>query len=300
MAKLSILPADVGVARHDTFHLRDGWLVKATRAVEKDGGSLSGPGAHHNLGVGKNMLSAIRHWALTTRLVVGSGGTSLALTDLGRQLLQADPFLEAAGTLWVIQHELASNPQRATFWYWMFNEMDVEEISEDVALRGFRDWLARKYPEHPSPSMQSIGKDWSCFVRTYLPGRRNEIWDEIQSPLVPLGLAERTLGAGLRLLVGRKTELSPQIFAWACARFLQADRSESAITSYDELRWLPRSPGRLFCLDTRSIVEFVERLVEMNWARVSGTAGLRTVHFSLPDPDAILGEYFSGRPALDG
>ncbi len=42
-------------ARHETFHLRDGWLYKGMDSIRKDGSSLFTKDAHHNLGIGINM-----------------------------------------------------------------------------------------------------------------------------------------------------------------------------------------------------------------------------------------------------
>lgn len=38
-------------ARHETFHLRDGWLFKGLAAVQADEFALYARDAHHNLGL---------------------------------------------------------------------------------------------------------------------------------------------------------------------------------------------------------------------------------------------------------
>jgi hypothetical protein len=157
------------------------------------------------------MLSAIRYWCQATQLTTPSERSVLDITPLGSALLRNDPYLEDSGTLWIIHHELASNKSKATFWYWMFNELDTDEIDEDSAVEAFQQWLMRNYPEIESVSEQSIRKDWSCFLRTYTSARRNELWDEMQSPLASLQLAERVSNTRITFHIGRKLELSTAI-----------------------------------------------------------------------------------------
>lgn len=61
---------EIGLGRHQTFHLRAGWLAKALRSLRDDAEALSGPESHHDLGVGKNMLEAIRFWVVAADLAV--------------------------------------------------------------------------------------------------------------------------------------------------------------------------------------------------------------------------------------
>ena len=54
-------------ARHDTFHIRDGWLTKGLNLVKQN--LLSKQDIHHDIGVGINMLKSIKHWLEATNLV---------------------------------------------------------------------------------------------------------------------------------------------------------------------------------------------------------------------------------------
>jgi len=56
-------------ARHETFHLRQGWWFKGLNALSADPEALYAPDAHHQLGVGINMLRSILYWVQATDLV---------------------------------------------------------------------------------------------------------------------------------------------------------------------------------------------------------------------------------------
>src|SRR3989344_1181572 len=113
----------VTIARHETFHFRDGWLLKGLNAIRSDPIALSSPDIHHELGVGKNMAASIRYWVQAVGLAeqVGprvSGRSPLSWTPLAEFVVSRDQFLEDIATLWLLHLELASNARGATFWYW--------------------------------------------------------------------------------------------------------------------------------------------------------------------------------------
>ena len=49
-------------ARHQTFHLRAGWLAKALEALVQDSMIFSSKTAPSQLGMGKNMVQSLRFW----------------------------------------------------------------------------------------------------------------------------------------------------------------------------------------------------------------------------------------------
>jgi len=86
-------------ARHETFHLRDGWLFKGLAAVQADEFALYARDAHHNLGIGLNMLKSLLYWLQATNLVqaVPAKGTSrppLRPTRLAELVYAHDPYFE--------------------------------------------------------------------------------------------------------------------------------------------------------------------------------------------------------------
>lgn len=120
------IAARVSFSGHETFPFRYTWLKKAVDAVDAEPYALHADDAMVRLGVGKNMVSSIRHWGLATGMLAegsarrGSRIRPLAPTDLGRSLFLDggwDPFLEDPGTLWLLHWQLASRPEPATTWY---------------------------------------------------------------------------------------------------------------------------------------------------------------------------------------
>ena len=84
-------------AGHETFHLRDGWIYKGLQALQTDGSALYHTDAHHNLGIGINMLKSLIYWLRATNLVEirrvkGQVKPTLELTPLSSLILKVEPY----------------------------------------------------------------------------------------------------------------------------------------------------------------------------------------------------------------
>ena len=279
---------DLAIARHDTFHIRDGWLLKGLHAIRGDQFALSKLDVHHALGVGKNMASAIRYWVQATGLAAPAGPrvngrVPLHWTRSAEFVVQYDQFLEDIATLWLLHLELASAADIATFWYWAFNECEDTAFSEEDLVLGFLAWSATVTTDPVNEN--SVKKDASVFVRTYrAPDRSTSriLDDPLDCPLTALRLVRATGSVKpYSFAIESKPSLPIQVVAYAILRYCQCTKPGIEAISIDELRWAPGGPGRLLLLDARSLTEISERLEEISkgaWIRVHQTAGVRNVH----------------------
>ena len=114
-------------ARHETFHPRYGWFRKAATAAAQDPGMFLRDDATVELGVGKNMVKAIRFWGEAAKLIcevpnperprvplVVPTRAAVALFDEAKG---ADPWLELPGTLWVLHWLLLRPPCLLPVWW---------------------------------------------------------------------------------------------------------------------------------------------------------------------------------------
>src|SRR5690606_5007171 len=142
------------------------------------------------LGVGKNMVKAIRHWGLATGVLEeepGSRGRLIKPSNFGLRLFGDDgwdPYLEDPATLWLIHWQLASTPGRATTWYWLFNQHPTPDFTVDAVVQA----LVRLARENGWPKLTpaSLRRDIDCCVRTYFSGRkaaRAVLEDTLDCPL---------------------------------------------------------------------------------------------------------------------
>jgi hypothetical protein len=180
-------------AKHETFYLRDGWLNKGIRAVAENRNIFLEDKAPEMLGLGRNMVRSLRFW-------MQAGGISSEkrvknhtwqqLTRFGELLLQYDLYQELDGTLWFLHHNLISNRELVTAWYWFFNHYAPTRFSHREFLERLKAWInTQTVEEGKSVEDSSLRKDFDCLLKTYLPSRRGTSpEDMLESPLVTLGL----------------------------------------------------------------------------------------------------------------
>jgi len=276
---------------HETFPLRYGWLKKAydkVREAERNGevcrGVFQNEDAIASFGVGKNMVTSIRHWAVACRIIEDSHerpGT-YSTTALGNLLFDpedgVDPFLESQAALWLIHWQLAGTPDKTTTWYWVFNhyhkrDFDREHLSEGLLK------LCQHLNLTRTASM-TLKRDVECFIRTYVGkggAERVVHEDNLECPLTELALI-KPLGKrdGFQTARGPKSSLPDGIFVSALYEFWKWFTSASTL-SFEAIMYEPGSPGRVFLLDENDILERLARISEVTNGSLqwSETAGLR-------------------------
>ena len=82
------------VSGHEKFPLREGWISKGILCVSTDNRLFSGVDGADKLGVGSNMVKAIRYYMQTFNLVEESVSQRSKLTPFGQVILKEDLNLE--------------------------------------------------------------------------------------------------------------------------------------------------------------------------------------------------------------
>ena len=186
MLPLAFSPEHASFGRAQSFVLRLGWLPKACIAATDDPEIFYGDKAIVELGVGKNMVTAIRHWAAATD-VLEMGGKEAILTDFGKYIFGengVDPYLEDESTLWLLHWKIVSRPRLFTAGYWIFNKFYKPYFSADEVVRV----LCEEMKDSKSGA-ESIKRDVDTVLRMY-SNRRVAAYDEdaLATPFPSLGL----------------------------------------------------------------------------------------------------------------
>ncbi len=240
-------------AGHETFTLRYGWLKKAVDATRQRQDIFLQDDALVTLGVGKNMVRSIRHWGLVTGIleesddVPNNRGRSIRPSALGDLLFGPrglDPYLEEAGTLWLIHWQLAGIPDGPTTWFWVFNHLPDSEFTKEklladlVALAGQAGW--KRVADN------SLRRDIDCFLRTYVPARtsRTAVLEEtLDCPLAELGLIQELEANHVYGFArGEHASLPLPVFAYALLALLGEDRRPAQRPDVRRSRLSARKP----------------------------------------------------------
>ena len=303
-------------AGHETFPCRYGWLKKSFDAIDLAQSNedrrrvFSTDPAIAVFGVGKNMVSSMRHWALACGVLDASGGKhklgDLAPSSFGRIVLSGDPYLERPASLWALHWQLVSNPGRATTWYYAFNEFNeaifgrealaakllsrLDDLRETGRLTGGR------------ISRATVERDVECLIRTYVPrtGARAGAEDSLECPFAELGLMATLAGVGaVQFRRGPKPSMPDEVFAFALCDFWRDQYGTRGSLTVETVTYEPGSPGRAFVLDEDSVVERLERIEHVTGGALAWdeSTGLRQVTARRPiaamDPESLLGALYA-------
>ncbi len=275
---------------HETFPLRHLWLRKAYDAVVECGRRaprqlFSGPESIVTFGVGKNMATAIRHWALACD-VIRLNGDVYEPTPLGDFLFKKrsgrDPFMENPATAWLIHWKLAGRPDRTTTWFYSFNHLATPTFDRSDLVQQITELCEEmsKCCGWKRNSLATIRRDVECFLRSYV-ARIDEKYpeDSLESVLAQLGLIQPVGSKAFQFRRGPKPSLPEGVFLLALEEFWRRSTGGQATLSVESLTYEPGSPGRVFKLDEWSLVDRLAKIEESSEGRYlwSDTAGVRNV-----------------------
>ena len=278
----------VSFSGHETFVFRYGWMKKAIDAVQDNPTLFTCDDAMVALGVGKNMVRSIRHWALATRILEEeprTRGNQLKPTELGKLLFGAggrDPYLEDINTLWLLHWNLVTNEERSTTWCWAFGKLPSDEFTKDYLAGVIREEIQRRNLKSPSES--SLRRDIDCFIHTYTAtsaAKRAVLEDSLDCPIVELSLIEEDVIPNLfRFKRGAQRTLSGEVFAYALLEFWDRVAAARETLSFTEVAYGFASPGVAFRVDENSLSERLDSLEQITNGRLvyAETAGLKQIY----------------------
>lgn len=272
---------------HETFPFRYPWLKKGFDAVRENPGVFSCDDAITTLGVGKNMVSSIRHWCLAAGVLAENrdAGRALQPTELGMLLLDndgLDPYLEDPATLWVLHWQIASNRSRATTWFWTFSHFNEPEFTREALASALLKWTQTLPGKQVAES--SVRRDVEVFLRTYVPSpssRGDIAEDTLDCPLTDLGIITQSGdGRAYRFQRGTQRGLPDGILLYSVLHFWESFAPAAETLALHDIARQPGSPGRMFKIDESSLVERLERIEQATDGKLSygETAGLRQLY----------------------
>ena len=290
---------------HQTFPFRYTWLKKGVDAVRDKPTIFSSEDASVTLGVGKNMVSSIRHWGSVAGLIrtdTYERGRLLP-TPLGKAIFDDkdgfDPYLDDPATLWLIHWQISTNINQATAWYWAFNILRENQFTSDTFKKELYEWTRQQKETMRPVSDNTLQRDVNCFIRTYCQSRHTAaiVEESFDCPLVELNLiVELPNGDGYEFQRGEKETLPIEVFAAMLIAFWDARFSDRDAMSFRELMYAPISPGRIFRLDEDTMTLYLERLEHLTDGvlRYDETADLKQVYRSGNlNPMELLERYYA-------
>lgn len=106
---------------HDTFFIRKGWLSKGMKAVQTkpDVFVAKDENPMDVLGIGSNMVKALRYWLVATNLTeeaIQNKKRIQKFTDFGTQVYKNDRYMEEYGTLYLLHYMICFANNEKNCW----------------------------------------------------------------------------------------------------------------------------------------------------------------------------------------
>lgn len=167
-------PADRGAptfrfSGHQTFPLRITWIPKAVGEIVAGRDPLSDiDEGITELGLGKNMVEALRCWIEAFQIASRAEG-KWKLSTIGSMIFEPaeglDPYFEDVSTAWLL-HWLISTNEEAPFFAWecMFNRWPATEFSASQVIDAFQ--KESNATARPPPLLPYANTGKSFFIAT--------------------------------------------------------------------------------------------------------------------------------------
>jgi len=286
MAQLSVT-AKPQFSGHETFPLRQLWLRKAYDVIagkdpSKTKTVFSDEDAIAKFGVGKNMVLSIRFWATACQIIKTddlNGGYKA--TETANLLFNGydglDPYCERPGTTWLMHWFLASQPEKTTTWYYVFNHITQQVFDREIVVSSLANFAKE---QGLKISAATLKRDVDCCIRSYVPRAGGDSPEEMSEPLLgELGLIQQNAKGSFEFRRGAKRSLPDGIFAFALLDYWQRFEHAGSVMAFDRVAHDHGSPGRVFKLDEDAVAERLMALERLSRGQIQWTeqAGIRQV-----------------------
>lgn len=277
---------------HDSFQCRQLWLKKGFDFVQ-EGQSFNDEDAVVKLGVGKNMVSAIRYWLKAFNVIDNKDNP----TEFGIKLFDNeqgyDPYLEDEASLWLLHYQLV-NTGLATTYNIIFNEFRKERLFFNKET--YVNYLKRRRETEPSLAFNenTVADDFGVFVKMYQGSEwSKDIEDSFSGILSEIGLL-KTIGKGKEehyQIENSERDKLPE----AVLLFTIIDNPNYGTSiSLNSLEYDSNSPGSIFALNRSGLVNKISGIVkEFKDITFTDHAGIKELQFkNKPNAFKILDFYY--------
>lgn len=275
---------------HDTFFIRKGWLSKGMKYVQNKSDVFVDKNENPMdiLGIGSNMVKALRYWLQAVGLTVEthSGRRTQQFTELGASVFEHDRFMEELGTLFLLQYKLASNKEEASAWYYFFNEFTMAEFTKENFVASLQNYVLMNESGNPV-AIRSLNDDFTCIINTYLPKHKNGAEkgspeNNIDCPFGDLCLVD--VLSKTRRTYKKTTPPISSIHPWIAMAVIQDQAQGRKEISLNELLTAPCNIGKVFNLDALAMLDLLRKVERLGEVKIIRTAGLDVIHI-LSDKD---------------
>ena len=265
---------------HQSFHIRRGWIYKGLNEVRNDEFVFSRKDIVHTdlLGIGSNMVTALKYWLEALKLVdkkKEGSKTLIVPSKIGELILEKDPYLEEIETWQLLHYNLATNEDQATTWYWFFNEYKGNKFTRDNLFENLNSYIKQNYEKEVAD--RSLKDDINCLLNTYVERVVESPEDNMESPFAELGLINIANKKNGELSYTKSYKNKVNVYlAYYIIRNLAIDRENLDLKDIINSK---NGIGNIFNLNSYEIMDILDSLQNLGYIKVTRTGGLDYVSF---------------------
>lgn len=279
---------------HESFSCKTLWLKKGYDFV-KDEKNFNDPTAVVDLGVGKNMVSAVRYWYKVFGLNDESETTWIADYILDNQIGK-DPYLEDLGTLWLM-HFLLIHSEEASLYKMFFVDFQSERrLFDKEQVVGFVKRKMKVAGKENLFNENTVKKDVGVLLQNYCLPRKPQSNEDFSTLLMDLDLLRQTDKKDnsedkkdkFFFNIEGKKPVTPEMFLFAL--LMTKEKNDNSV-SYDILHEI----GLMFCMANLEVIDMSNQLSELfpDVLKYSDVAGIRQLQFTKQiDAKQVLDRYY--------
>jgi len=277
--------SDIKFRAHESFFIRKGWIHKGLKNVRTKRDVFTDNRTQNpmdTLGIGANMVKSLRYWLQAVGLTQepNTGVRYQELTGFGESVWDNDQYTEEIGTLWLLHYALAKNEKMATSWFYFFNEFRLNEFKKEDFVLSLSNHVKMKHSDETIADSSFEG-DFDCIINTYvsrLKSNPEKVRPEsnIDCPFGELGLVDivNKKERVYKKTTPKKENLHPLIIL---AVILDNSSSETREIRISALQNEPNNIGKVFCLDSVALTDYLYQIANMGYIAVTRTAGLDVI-----------------------
>lgn len=286
---------DIHFSGHDSFPCRTLWLKKGYDFIANDG-NFNDDNAVVKLGVGKNMVSAIRYWYKVFGFSDENGFKWIA-DYLFKKESGKDNFLEDLGTLWLL-HFLIVYYNYASLYNIVFAMFQKErKVFNKEHIISFVKRKLKEIKQDNAFNPNTVGRDINVLLQNYCLPKNPQFNEEYSNLFLDLDLIKqndkKNTGDDNNYFfnIEGKRSVTEDIFLFAV---MTAKEEGAQVIDYDDIQKI----GLIFCMTDLEIISMLKRLSKKypEHLAYSEHAGIRQLFINKEfDLQQILDNYYDAK-----
>jgi len=273
---------------HETFHCKELWLKKGYDFVKRDGKFTDQ--ACIDLGVGRNMVSSIRFWLKAFDIIDFKNENTTEIANfIFNKANGKDKYLENEASLWLL-HYLLIVSDYSSIYSIIFNEF--RKLKPEFSKENFITYIEGV---DSGLNQNTLGKDFSVFLRTYHSKNEKDIEDSFSGILTDLELVQEVKKNNsitkYTVQNNKQEDIPIELILFIILENKEYGKSISFKNLYSEFN----SVGNIFAFSKDQLEKKLIAISEKyNSIMYSNDSGIKELQFKSKKPNSfdILSEYY--------